>query len=138
MTKRRVPLATLSTAVLLLSACGGGDDTGATRAGRAPPNPPASSGATSPSPTAPQRALTPTLTIEGFAFGAPLSVQPGQRIRVVNEDSAPHTVTAANRAFDLRIPGGATSEFTAPRSPGSYPFLCTIHPTMKGTLTVSG
>ena len=135
MTKVR-PLTALCTAVLLLSACGGGDDPGTTRAGGAPPSPPASSGASSPAPTAPQQAPAPTLTIKGFAFGAPLSVQPGQRIRVVNEDSAPHTVTAENRAFDLRIPGGATSEFTAPRSPGSYPFLCTIHPTMKGTLTV--
>ncbi|MFJ2270865.1 cupredoxin domain-containing protein [Streptomyces sp. NPDC087849] len=31
---------------------------------------------------------------------------------------------------------GKTAAFTAPAKPGTYPYICTIHPYMKGSLTV--
>ena len=78
-----------------------------------------------------------TLTIKNFAFQTPASVRPGATVAVRNEDSTDHTVTAdSGNAFDAQVPSGGASTFTAPSQPGSYPFHCSIHPFMKGTLVV--
>ncbi|WP_367318665.1 cupredoxin domain-containing protein [Streptomyces sp. HUAS ZL42] len=79
------------------------------------------------------------IVIENFAFTpANLRVHPATKITVVNRDSAAHTVTATgDKTFDTgNIAGNATATFTAPSAPGSYSYICTIHPNMKGTLTV--
>ncbi|WP_338675326.1 cupredoxin domain-containing protein [Streptomyces sp. SCSIO 30461] len=99
------------------------------------------------SPTAPSTpSASPTvaaidrIAIQGFAFKpADLMVRPGATITVVNQDSAPHTVTATEgEAFDTgEIAGGKSTTFTAPDGPGTYPFFCSIHPNMKATLTVA-
>ncbi|MER7728331.1 cupredoxin domain-containing protein [Streptomyces sp. NPDC096323] len=78
-------------------------------------------------------------TIKDFAFhpAAP-TVAPGTRVTVINKDGATHTVTATgNKAFDTgEVKSGQTVTFRAPARPGSYPYICTIHPTMHGSLTV--
>jgi plastocyanin len=77
-----------------------------------------------------------TITIKGFRFTTPDSVSPGATITVKNEDGTAHTVTSdEGGAFDAQAPSG-TSTFPAPTKPGSYPFHCTIHPEMHGTLVV--
>jgi plastocyanin len=82
--------------------------------------------------------LPNTVVIKDFAFGpATMTVAPGTKIMVVNQDRAPHTVTAVNKAFDTgTISGGQRGEMTAPNTPGAYPYICTIHPSMTGTLIV--
>ncbi|MGW7456312.1 cupredoxin domain-containing protein [Streptomyces sp. NPDC054797] len=80
------------------------------------------------------------IVIQNFTFSpADLQVPPGAKVTVVNQDSASHTVTATgDKAFDTgTIRAGATATFTAPSTPGSYSYLCSIHPNMKGTLTVT-
>lgn len=80
------------------------------------------------------------IVIENFTFSpANLKVRPGTKVTVVNRDSAAHTVTATrDKVFDTgNITGGATVTFTAPPTPGSYSYLCALHPNMKGTLTVT-
>ncbi|KRF09418.1 hypothetical protein ASH00_00775 [Arthrobacter sp. Soil782] len=68
----------------------------------------------------------------------PDSVPAGAEITVVNEDTAPHTVTTTETEdFDAIVQGGETVTFTAPSEPGEYPFICTYHPNMTGTLVVS-
>ncbi|HEY2176801.1 MAG TPA: cupredoxin domain-containing protein [Mycobacteriales bacterium] len=80
-----------------------------------------------------------TITIKNFKFGAPLTVKPGTKVKVVNNDSAPHNVTSTTGAFkSATITSSQTSSFTAPTKPGKYPFTCTVHPFMHGSLTVSG
>ncbi|MFC1418394.1 cupredoxin domain-containing protein [Streptacidiphilus cavernicola] len=79
------------------------------------------------------------VVIHNFAFAPDaLTVKPGQKLTVVNKDSTAHTLTATgNKAFDTgTIAPGATATFTAPSTPGSYPYICTIHQFMHGTLTV--
>jgi plastocyanin len=68
-------------------------------------------------------------------------VKAGAKVSVVNEDSAAHTLTdKKTHKFDTgNIDGnGGTGTFTAPTTPGSYPFGCTYHPQMAGTLVVTG
>ncbi|MFJ7244409.1 cupredoxin domain-containing protein [Kitasatospora sp. NPDC098652] len=79
------------------------------------------------------------ITIKNFQFQpADLTVPPGQSVTVVNEDSTAHTVTADDKSFDTKtINGGASATFTAPSTPGSHPYICSIHQYMHATLTVS-
>jgi len=64
-----------------------------------------------------------------------LTVRPGDVVVWINKDPFPHTVTAAG-AFDSGpIGAGKSWRFTAKKA-GTYPYLCTLHTTMKGTLRV--
>lgn len=81
-----------------------------------------------------------TITMKNFAFNPPsLTIRPGTTVTWVNQDSATHTVvsdTGAPEAFSsasLQNGGMYTYTFTAP---GTYSYHCSIHPSMKGTITV--
>ncbi|MEX5300443.1 cupredoxin domain-containing protein [Kocuria sp. CPCC 205292] len=97
---------------------------------------PATSGpsATSPEPAAAEEVV---IRIREFQYELPDSVVPGAMVTVINEDAAPHTVTAeSNGDFDAVAAGGETVTFTAPEEPGEYPIICTYHPQMSATLVV--
>ena len=77
--------------------------------------------------------------MENFTFSpADPEVRPGEKVSVMNKDSAAHTVTATDGdAFDTgNIAGGEPGTFTAPAETGEYAFVCTLHPDMQGTLIV--
>jgi plastocyanin len=77
------------------------------------------------------------IMIKSFAFTTPMSVKAGSTVTVMNEDSETHTVTAdSGNAFDVTAPPGKTVTFTAPSRPGTYPFHCSYHSEMHGTLHV--
>jgi plastocyanin len=80
-----------------------------------------------------------TITIENFSFSpGKLTVKPGQKVKVKNEDAVTHTLTSTTKKFDTGdIEAGRTKTFTAPKKAGRYPYLCMIHQYMTGTLTVS-
>lgn len=97
----------------------------------------------SPSATAksshPASSAKATITIDNFSFSpSPLTVEPGQRVTVVNRTSVTHTLTSTTRLFNTGdIKGGTTTSFVAPTKPGRYPYLCLIHQYMTGVLIVS-
>ncbi|NUR57845.1 MAG: cupredoxin family copper-binding protein [Catenulispora sp.] len=80
------------------------------------------------------------VAIQGFAFApANLSVKVGTTVTWTNKDSDAHTVTSQGSGGPLQSKALATGEsfsytFTAP---GTYSYLCTIHPFMTATVTVT-
>lgn len=118
--------AVLLTTALLLGGCGSGGGSPAASPGPGT----ATTGAVTPG--------APNITVKDLEYGAPLTVAPGAVVTVTNMDSAGHTVTAdQGEAFDVDVKGGGgTASFTAPSAPGSYPYHCTYHPNMRGTLIV--
>lgn len=132
------PLVALTALVLgvVLAGCSSGDnpvlatptaDTATTAA-------PTAGTATSPAATG-----QAVLEIKDYAFSpASLTVAPGATITVVNRDSARHDVDARGKEFKTALLAQDESgTFTAPGKAGSYPFGCSVHPSMTGTLIVS-
>lgn len=78
------------------------------------------------------------ITIKNFMFmPMTITVAPGAKISVTNDDSATHTLTATGKAFDTGdIAPGKTVTVTAPAKPGTYGYLCDIHQYMTGTIVV--
>ncbi len=78
-----------------------------------------------------------TITAMNFDFGAPITVAPGATVTFVNKDETRHNVTSdKDKAFASPTVVQGTTTFTAPTTPGSYPFHCTFHTVMHGTLIV--
>jgi plastocyanin len=78
---------------------------------------------------------------------AKLTVKKGDAVTVVNDDSAPHTATngegpddpKTGKSFDtsLIMAGKSAKIDTSTLDAGDYPYHCTVHPFMKGTLSVT-
>ena len=81
--------------------------------------------------------VTHTITIEGTAFSpAALTITRGDSVIWINKDPYPHTATSEAGGFDSHeIRPGKSWKYTA-RTAGAFAYICTIHPSMKGTLRV--
>jgi plastocyanin len=65
-----------------------------------------------------------------------LTVRSGDRVTWVNKDLFPHSATADDKAFDSHsVAPTGTWTFVAGKS-GTHTYICTFHPTMKGTIKV--
>jgi len=73
-----------------------------------------------------------------FFSPANLTVKVGKTVTWVNKDTVTHTVTSdGSSLFDSGfMPTGATFQFTFTMA-GTYPYYCTVHPFMKGTIVVT-
>jgi plastocyanin len=71
----------------------------------------------------------------GFAPGS-RKIQPGTWVTWSNDGQDPHTVTAVDGSFDSGNldPSEGFSWFFD--QPGTYRYLCAVHPWMKGTIIV--
>jgi len=80
------------------------------------------------------------VVIRDFSFDpATLLVAPGATVTAVNRGGTAHTVTSDQRLFDTgAIPPGGSAQFPAPTTSGDYPYRCSIHPSMRGVIRVSG
>lgn len=128
--KVKKKLLVLMAAGLLLvgAACGGSEADGTETEGTATETEGESSGGGSVSVTAVNFSFDPN----------ELSAAAGDTIEFTNEDDAPHTFTAEEAGIDESVDaGGSTSISLADVEPGSYDFVCTIHPDMKGTLEIT-
>ncbi len=80
---------------------------------------------------------THTVIVEAMRFVPEvLTVQRGDRVVWVNKDLFPHTATANAGTFDSGSMAPSASWTYVAREPGRHRYLCSLHPTMTGTLTV--
>lgn len=74
------------------------------------------------------------------AFGTnPLAVASGTTVMWTNQDTVPHTVTSSDSPPEFSSPvlsPGQSFMFTFARK-GDFPYVCQIHPNMKGMVRVS-
>ncbi len=79
-----------------------------------------------------------TITIADFAFSGVTEVAVGTTIVVTNTDASPHTWSADGGSFDSgALSEGDTFEFTFTEA-GEFAYHCNFHPSMTGTIVVTG
>jgi plastocyanin len=129
---KRIPLLLLAVVALAAAGCGSSNSSSSSD------NSSSSSSSSSPSsaPAAATGGGTVTIDMKDIQF-APSSatVKVGQTVKWVNEDDVPHNVTGGplkSKTFG----NGGTFEFT-PKKAETISYVCTIHPGMKATLTVT-
>lgn len=77
------------------------------------------------------------VTIEAMRFSPEtIEAAPGDTVIWTNKDPFPHTVTAGTRAFDSGEIAANRSWKLKVRRKGDFPYVCTLHPSMKGKLIV--
>ncbi|MDP3725956.1 MAG: plastocyanin/azurin family copper-binding protein [bacterium] len=82
--------------------------------------------------------LRVSATIQGFAFSpAVVTVKKGTTVVWTNNDSVGHTVTGGERGPNSRLLGqGETYSFTFDTL-GTFSYLCSPHPSMRGSVIVT-
>ena len=85
---------------------------------------------------------TPVSIVSGSSFLTstayspnPVTVAVGGSVTWTNNDNTAHTSTANNGAWNSTIAPGGQFTMTFP-SAGTFPYHCSIHPGMVGTVTV--
>ncbi|WP_309235855.1 cupredoxin domain-containing protein [Amycolatopsis sp. SID8362] len=93
-----------------------------------------------PPPSAAANSTTNTVAIKDFAFApASTTVKKGTTVTWTNQDQDAHTVTSTGSGGPLRSPTlqtGQSYQYTF-TTPGTFEYLCTIHPFMTATVTVT-
>lgn len=130
-----------------LAACGGDDDgdttvtetaTEATPEPTEEPTEPTSepSGGNAPAPSG-DAVRSASVEIEDFAYDPdPVTIEEGGKVIWINRDSEPHTATAEDGSFDTGTLEEGKLKAESFKEPGTYPYVCSIHPEMKGTVEV--
>ena len=79
-----------------------------------------------------------TTTVGQMLRGKPAvySVAPGDTVVWLNKDLVPHTATSEVGGFDSSVIMASESWRYTVRKKGDFPYICTFHPTMKGSLRV--
>ena len=81
---------------------------------------------------------TTTVTIHNYAYDQPtITVPKGAKVTWVNQDDTPHTVVATDKRF--RSPALDTGDTFSKvyDEAGSFPYVCGLHPQMRGTVVVT-
>jgi plastocyanin len=79
-----------------------------------------------------------TIEIRDFDyFPRELTVESGTTITWVNRDTVPHDAADEGGAWGTAMLKQDESDTLTYDTPGVYQYLCTIHPDMKATLTVT-
>jgi plastocyanin len=119
-------------AALALAACGGGAQPAAGGADPRVQATPSAAPTTAASPVA-----ATSVAIANFAFSpAIVTLRAGSTVTWTNQDADAHTVALQGLAASQPLQNGDTYTHTFAR-PGSYPYICSIHPFMHGMVVVT-
>lgn len=89
-------------------------------------------------PTEPQNTRPGTVTMDGTSFRpGELTVHVGETVTWVNQDPFPHDVTSTSGGFMSGALAPDQQWQFRPTRPGRFPYVCTLHPGMKGTVVVT-
>jgi plastocyanin len=132
---RRAAVALGLFSMLALAACGGSTATSAPSLGASAPADSPAAGV----PCAPSTAAgTVAVTIKDLAFApSDIAAKVGDVVAFTNEDSANHTATLDEGDCGTESLANGASEGLTFSAAGTYPFHCSIHSTMTGTITVT-
>ena len=80
---------------------------------------------------------THTITMEAVSYKPEVvTAKVGDSIVWVNKDPFPHSVASKASGFDSLPIQPDRSWTLTPSAPGELSYVCTLHPTMKGTIRV--
>jgi plastocyanin len=80
---------------------------------------------------------TNQIVVKNFMFSPmTLTVSPGRTVTWKNLDGEPHLVVSLDGMFRSQALDQNDSFSFKFEKPGTYKYICTIHPQMKGTITV--
>jgi plastocyanin len=127
---RRIGLLVCAAVALAAAGCGSSDSGSSTSATQAP-------AATTPAASSSGGAVA--IKMQNIAFDPKsVSVKVGQKVTWTNDDTVAHNVTATSggdfKSKDFNQ--GGTFSFT-PTKAGTVKYVCTLHPGMEATLTVT-
>ena len=132
MNMRRILLALCAVVALAAAGCGGSNSSST------------SSGSSSSASTSTAAAASSgggvAIKMQNIAFDPKsVTVKVGQKVTWTNDDSVDHNVTSQSGETikSQNFGKGATFSFT-PTKAGTIKYVCTIHPGMEATLTVTG
>jgi plastocyanin len=129
----------LSALILLLLglvACGDDGSEATSTSETATEAPPEQSGGNAPPPSG-GAVRAAKVEIADFAYDPdPVEVEEGGKVIWINRDAAPHTATAEDGSFDTGVLEEGKLKSESFKEPGTYPYVCSIHPEMHGTVEV--
>jgi plastocyanin len=137
MRSRKLLLVVFAALSLAVASCGGDDD-GTTVTETTEPTTAEERGGNAPAPSG-DAVRSAKVEIEDFAYNPdPVTIEAGGKVIWVNRDSAPHTATAEDGSFDTGTLEEGKLKSESFKEPGTYAYICSIHPQMRGTVEVVG
>jgi plastocyanin len=133
MNMRRIVLLLCAAGALAAAGCGSSNNGSSSSSAGSTSTPAASSSSSSSSGGM-------AITMQNIAFDPKaVTVKVGQKVTWTNDDSVDHNVTSQSGETikSQNFGKGATFSFT-PTKAGTIKYVCTIHPGMDATLTVTG
>lgn len=129
-------IAALATALALAACSGGGTTT--TQAPAGGTQAPAGTTAASAPCTDSTGTTVVAVGVANMEWQQPINAKVGDVITWTNGDTVPHKVALddGSCAMSDNIPGGGSKSLVFSGA-GTFPFHCSVHPSMKGTITIS-
>jgi plastocyanin len=133
---KRIPLLIFAVLALTAAGCGSSSKSNSSSSSSSSSAPATTTGAATSSGGAAAKSGTVTIDMQNIAFNpTSVTVKVGQTVKWVNKDDVPHNVTGGPLKSSTFNKGGSY-EFT-PKKAETISYVCTIHPGMKATLTVT-
>jgi len=80
---------------------------------------------------------TAEVKVDNFSFGpVTLTVAAGTTVTWTNQDDIPHTVVSTEKVFKSKVLDTDEKFSYTFAKAGTYPYFCSIHPKMTGTVVV--